>query len=121
MNLKIVDFFIGSFSAATMAYIIHLIVEPGFNMFLGMIVGGIIGMALMMLIMVLLMPFFGAFEVMIPLHINAMLVGMSAGMLSTLPAITSMDITAGGALAGLVISIFIYLSNRNLTTKNQAL
>lgn len=80
-----------------------------------MIVGGFIGMSLMLVLMLILMPFFGAFEVMIPLHINGMLVGMSAGMLSTLPSMLLYEITLGGAVIGFFVSIYIYFSNKVLT------
>ncbi len=69
----------------------------------------------MMVLMILLMPFFGAFEVMIPLHINGMLIGMSAGMLSTLPSLSFNDIILGGGTMGFFVSLIIYLSNKRLT------
>jgi len=98
-----------------MAYCSHLMVNPDMNMFLAMILGGLIGMILMTIMMLLLMPFCGAFEVMIPLHINGMLIGMSAAMLSTLPSISTHLITSGGALAGLMVSVSVYFSNKHLT------
>lgn len=98
-----------------MALCVNLVISPEFHMFLGMGIGSLMGMIMMMVLMVLLMPFFGAFEVMIPLYLNGMLVGMSAGMLSTLPSIPGYNIVAGGAFAGLTVSIFIYFSNKHLT------
>jgi len=98
-----------------MAFCTHLVVSPELNMFLGMVLGGFTGMGLMLFLMLILMPFVGAFEVMIPLHINGMFVGMSAGMLATLPSILSYEITLGGAGIGLFVSIYIYFSNKFLT------
>jgi len=115
MVLKIADFFIGPFSGAVMAFCIHFMVGPDLNMLFGMVFGGLIGMGLMLLLMIALMPFCGAFEVMIPLHLNAMLVGMSAGMLSTLPSTALNHLTLGGAVVGLLVSLYIYFSNKRLT------
>ena len=115
MSLRIADFLIGTLSGGFMAFCCHIAVSPSFNMLLGMILGGLIGMSLMMVMMILLMPFFGAFEVMIPLHINAMLVGMPAGMLSTLPYLTLFETTLAGGAIGLLITLQVYLSNKQLT------
>ena len=118
MSLRIADFFIGALSGALMAFCSHIAISPSLNMLLGMILGGLIGMSLMMIWMVLLMPFFGAFEVMIPLHINAMFVGMPAGMLSTLSSLTLFDTTLAGGGIGFFITLQVYLSNKHLTQTN---
>ena len=115
MILKTADFFIGTLSGAAMAFCIDLIIPSGLNMFLGMLLGGLIGMVMMLAMMILLMPFFGAFEVMIPLHANGMIVGMTSGMLSTLPFLTSNHLTILGALIGFLVSLSIYFSNKYLT------
>ena len=115
MILKIADFFIGTFSGAAMASFIYVVIEPGLNMFLAMVLGAMIGMGMMLVMMLLLMPFFGAFEVMIPLHLNAMFVGMSSGMISTLPSVTLNQLAMGGAIVGLIVALFIYFSNETLT------
>ena len=115
MNLRIADFCIGTLSGALMAFCSQLAIPPSLNMLLGMALGALIGMGLMVILMVLLMPFFGAFEVMIPLHINAMLVGMPAGMLSTLPYLTLFETTLAGGVIGLCITFQVYLSNKQLT------
>ena len=115
MTLRILDFFIGTLSGAFMAFFSHLAISPSLNMLHGMVIGGLIGMSLMIIFMVLLMPFFGAFEVMIPLHINAMFVGMPVGMLSTLPSMSLFDATLAGAAIGFFVSLLVYLSNKRLT------
>ena len=115
MSLRIADFFIGTLSGAFMAFCSHIAISPSLNMPLGMILGCLIGMSLMMILMILLMPFCGAFEVMIPLHINAMLVGMPAGMLSTLPSLALFDVTLGGTVIGFFVVLQVYLSNKRLT------
>ena len=115
MILKTADFFIGTLSGAAMAFCIDLIIPAELNMFLGMLLGGLTGMVMMLAMMILLMPFFGAFEVMIPLHANGMLVGMTSGMLSTFPFITSNHLTILGALIGFLVSLYIYFSNKYLT------
>ena len=115
MILKTTDFFIGTLSGAAMAFFIDLIIPSELNMFLGMFSGGLIGMVMMLAMMILLMPFFGAFEVMIPLHANGMMVGMTSGMLSTLALVTSNHLTILGALIGFLVSLSIYFSNKYLT------
>ena len=115
MNLRIADFFIGTLSGALMALCSKLAIMPGLNMLLAMLLGGLIGMVLMMILMILLMPFFGAFEVMIPLYINAMLVGMPAGMLSTLAYPSLSNLTLLGAIIGFFVYLLVYLSNKRLT------
>ena len=115
MILKTADFFIGTLSGAVMAFCMDLIIPAELNMFLGMLLGGLTGTVMMLAMMILLMPFFGAFEVMIPLHINGMLIGMTSGMLSTLTFITSNHLTIWGALIGFLVSLSIYFSNKYLT------
>ena len=115
MILKTADFFIGTLSGAAMAFCIDLIIPSELNMFLGMLLGGLTGMVMMIVMMLLLMPFFGAFEVMIPLHANGMIVGMTSGMLSTLPSITANHLTIWGTLIGFLVSLSIYFSNKYLT------
>ena len=104
MILKIADFLIGTLSGAAMAFCIDLIIPSELNMFLGMLLGGLTGMVMMLVFMLVLMPFFGAFEVMIPLHINGMVIGMTSGMLSTFPLITSNHLTILGAFIGFLVS-----------------
>ena len=84
MNLKIADFFIGTFSGGLVALVVYLILSSPSNMPMGMVLGGLIGMVLVMPLTILLMPFVGAFEVMIPLGIIGMGVGMTTGMLSAI-------------------------------------
>ena len=115
MILKTADFFIGTLSGAAMAFCIDLIISAKLNMFLGMLLGGLTGMVMMLIMMLFLMPFFGAFEVMIPLHANGMVVGMTSGMLSTFPLVTSNHLTILGALIGFFVSLSIYFSNKYLT------
>jgi hypothetical protein len=61
------------------------------------------------------MPFFGGFEVVIPLGIIGMGVGMTTGMLSTLPAISTFAIIVWGDFIGFIVSGIIYFSNKRLT------
>ena len=60
----------------------------------------------------LLMPFFGAFEVMIPLHIIGMLTGMMVGMALTLGSTPTFCLTTLGGLTGITVAIIIYFSNK---------
>jgi hypothetical protein len=111
MILKIADFFIGIFSGALVAGVVSYISPP----FMPMLVGGLIGMALALSLKVALMPVFGAFEVMIPLGIIGMTVGMSTGMLSKIA--NSNIVISFGALTGLIVATIIYFSNKYLTAK----
>jgi hypothetical protein len=111
MNLKIVDFFVGAFSGALVAATVSYISPP----FMPMLLGGLIGMLLVIPLKIAFMPLFGAFEVMIPLGIIGMTVGMGAGMLSTI--VSSNIVIASGALTGLFVATIIHFSNKRYTAQ----
>jgi hypothetical protein len=111
MNLKIADFFVGAFSGALVAATVAYIPLP----FTPMLLGGLIGMLLVIPLKILLMPLFGAFEVMIPLAIIGMTVGMGAAMLSS-ATVSSNIVIAFGALTGLFVATIIYHSNKRYTS-----
>ena len=110
MILKISDFFIGTFSGALVAKAVSYI-SPSF---MPMLAGGLIGMTIALILKVALMPVFGAFEVMIPVSIIGMIVGMSSGMLYNIVA--SNIVITSGALTGFIVATIIHFSNKNLTT-----
>jgi hypothetical protein len=112
MILKIADFFVGTFSGALVAGVVYYISPP----FMPMLLGGLIGMLLVIPLKIFLMPLFGAFEVMIPLSIIGMTVGMGAGMLS-FTTVSSNIVIASGALTGLIVAITVYFSNKRYTTQ----
>ena len=112
MNLKIADFFIGTFSGGLVALVVFLLLSSPSNMLLAMVLGGLIGMMLVLPLKILLMPFFGAFEVIIPLGIIGMGVGMTAGMLSAIPSISGYAVITWGDIAGFLVSTVIYFSNK---------
>jgi hypothetical protein len=107
MILIIADFFIGTFSGALIAGVVSYTSPP----FMPMLLGGLIGMILVIPLKIALMPLFGTFEVMIPLAIIGMTVGMGAGMLS-FSAFSSNIVIASGALTGLIITTIVYFSNK---------
>ena len=111
MGLKIADFFVGAFSGALVAWVVSHIPLP----FTPMLLGGLTGMLLVIPLKILLMPLFGAFEVMIPLAIIGMTVGMGAAMLSTATA-PSTIVIAFGALTGLLVATIVYFSNKRYTS-----
>ncbi len=115
MNFKIIDPLIGAGSGAIIAFTVSQIIPANWNMFLAMAAGGGIGMILKFVFLLLLAPFFGAFEVMIPLSIIAMSVGMLSGMASTNGSVTDGCISVTGGLVGLAVSVVVYFSNKNLT------
>ena len=112
MSLKIADFFIGAFCGALVAGLVSYISPP----FMPMLLGGLIGMLLVIPLKIVLMPLFGAFEVMIPLAIIGMTVGMGAGMLSFAIVASNIVITFG-AMTGLLIATIVYFSNKRYTTQ----
>ena len=112
MNLKIADFFIGTFSGGLVALVVFLLLSSPSNMLLAMVLGGLIGMMLALQLKILLMPFFGAFEIIIPLGIIGMGVGMTAGMLSAIPSISGYAVITWGDIAGFLVSTIIYFSNK---------
>lgn len=71
-------------------------------------------MVLKFVLLLLLAPFFGAFEVMIPLSIIAMSVGMISGMAAAEGSIPDECIFVTGGMIGLAVSIAIYISNKKL-------
>jgi hypothetical protein len=113
MNLKIADFFIGTFSGGTVAWVVYQTLPSDTHMLLAMILGGLIGMTIVLPLKFLLMPLFGGFEVVIPLGIIGMGVGMTAGMLSTLPDVSGFIVIVWGNLAGIVVATLIYFSNKH--------
>ena len=112
MNLKIADFFIGTFAGGLVALVVFLLLSSPSNMLLAMVLGGLIGMMLVLQLKILLMPFFGAFEIIIPLGIIGMGVGMTAGMLSAIPSISGYAVITWGDIAGFLVSTIIYFSNK---------
>jgi hypothetical protein len=110
MNLKIADFFVGAFSGALVAATVSYISPP----IMPMLLGGLIGMLLVVPLKIALMPLFGAFEVMIPLAIIGMTVGMGAGMLS-FTSVSSNIVIASGALTGLIVATIVFFSNKRYT------
>jgi hypothetical protein len=128
MNFKIIDPLIGAGSGAAIATLVYFILPGDWNMIPGMIAGGLSGMGISFLLTLILMPFFGAFEVMIPLHIVGMLTGMMVGMVSTLESTPIFCLTTLGGLTGLTVAIIIYFSNKrhkkrvyNYSKVNQAI
>jgi len=114
MNFKVIDLLIGTSSGAIIAFAVSQIIPAHWNMFLAMAVGGVIGMILKFMLLIILAPFFGAFEVMIPVGIIAMLVGMMSGMAATQASATEGCITATGAVLGFTVAVCIYFSNKKL-------
>ena len=112
MNFKIIDPLTGAGSGAIIAGAVYLALPEGWNMIQGMIAGGAVGMGCAFFLMILLMPFFGSFEVMIPVGIIGMLVGMTVGMTLALNPAPAFCLIALGGLMGLTVAIIIYFSNK---------
>lgn len=112
MNLKVADFFISTFAGGAVALTVFSFLASSTNMLLAMVLGGLIGMVLVMPLKIILMPFFGAFEVLIPLAIIGMGVGMATGMLSILPDLSGGVVTTWGGIAGFMVASIIYFSNQ---------
>jgi len=115
MNFKIIDPLTGTCSGAIIAFVVSQIIPTDWNMFLAMAVGGGIALVLKFVLLLLLAPFFGAFEVMIPLSITAMSVGMLSGMMSAHGSVPDGCIFVTGGMIGLAVSAAIYFSNKKLT------
>jgi hypothetical protein len=112
MNFKIIDPLIGAGSGAAIATLVYFILPGDWNMIPCMIAGGLSGMGIAFFLTLLLMPFFGAFEVMIPLHIIGMITGMMVGMALTLGSTPTVCLTTLGGLTGITVAIIIYFSNK---------
>jgi len=116
MNFKVIDLLIGAFSGILIAFAVCRIVPAHWNMLAGMIAGGIVGMSLKFALLILLAPFFGAFEVMIPLSLIAMVVGMSGGMAAAHGSVAHGWIVGAGGVTGFIVAVVIYQSNKKLVT-----
>lgn len=116
MNFKIIDLLIGTLSGSVIAFTVDQLVPGHWNMLLAMAVGGALGMVLKFILLVLLAPFFGAFEVMIPLSLIAMTVGMLSGMATVHESVPSECIAVGGGMIGFSVAVGIYFSNKKLLT-----
>jgi len=112
MNFKVIDPLIGAGSGAAIATLVYFILPGDWNMIPCMIAGGLSGMGIAFFLTLLLMPFFGAFEVMIPLHIIGMITGMMVGMALTLGSTPTFCLTTLGGLTGITVAIIIYFSNK---------
>ncbi|MBI5427994.1 MAG: hypothetical protein HZA02_06915 [Nitrospinae bacterium] len=115
MNFRVVDYSIGVFSGAVAGFAVSVTIPEHLNMIWGMILGNLVGMALSIVLSLLLMPFFGSFEVMVPLHLIGMFVGMTGGMAATIPGVPSPSLAIGGGIAGGVIAAIVRYSDRKLT------
>ena len=117
-NYKIIDPLIGILCGAFIAFAVHLTVPSHWNMFAAMMVGGMLGMLVKFPLMFLLVPLFGAFEVMIPLSIIAMLAGMASGMAATVDATPHLSAVSMGAIIGLAVVIAVQITNRKFAREN---
>ncbi len=115
MPYKFIDLCIGLFSGAVVACGVTQMVPPDWNMFLGMLAGGASGMLIQIFLLIVFMPFFGPFEVMIPVSIICMAVGMLSGMAVTHTALSVVHIISIGGFIGLGIAFLVDRSNRKHT------
>jgi len=115
MHYKIIDPIIATLSGGMVAFAAARAVPEDFGLLPGMLAGGFCGMVLQFVLTFLLMPFLGAFEVMIPLSLIGMAVGMMGGMTAAWGGIPVFGITWAGAVSGLFISAIIHYCNRSLT------
>lgn len=115
MNYKLIDLLTGIFSGACIAFFTCQLVPHDWNMLSGMLLGMAVGMVLHLVLMFLLVPFFGAFEVMVPLHIIGMIVGMAGGMATSMN-ISTFWITLAGGVTGWIVAVGIHYSNKKLVS-----
>jgi hypothetical protein len=114
MNFKIIDLLIGTLSGAVIAFTVNQLIPGHWNVLLAMAVGGVFGVVLKFVLLMLLAPFFGAFEVMIPLSLISMTVGMLSGMATVHESVPGGCIAAGGGIIGFSVAVGIYFSNKKL-------
>ena len=115
MNYKIIDPLVQATSGALVTFAVQLLVPTFWNMMLAMLAGGVCGMILMMLTMIPLMAVLGSFEVMIPMALVNMTVGMLSGMVVTRTPAPAGSLILAGAVTGLIIYGLVWNSNRKLT------
>lgn len=112
MPYKFIDLCIGLISGCTVAYGVTRWVPQDWNMFPGMLAGGVSGMLIQIFLLLIFMPFFGPFEVMIPVSIICMTVGMLSGMAVTQTALSVAHIISAGGFIGLGVAFMVDRSNR---------
>ncbi len=111
MNLKIIDFLISFGAGALIAFGTSQILPDSWSPLVLMVAGGITGMFLSLPLMIILVPPFGAFEVMIALHLIAMPAGMIGAML--IGVAPDYCVAVSGASWGVVVwGIIVYFNRR---------
>ena len=115
MRYRCIDRSIGLFSGGAVAYGVTQVVPPDWSMFPGMLAGGLSGMLIQIFLLLLFMPLFGAFEVMIPVSIICMAVGMLSGMAVTHPVLSAAHIISAAGFIGFGIAYIIGHSNQKHT------
>ncbi|QPJ65573.1 MAG: hypothetical protein G3M78_09275 [Candidatus Nitrohelix vancouverensis] len=110
MNFKWIDPCVCIASGALIAISASLTIPASTSALGAMFIGGIAGMIAMIPLVILLVPLFGAFEMMIPLHLIAMPAGMLGGMLAEHSP--QFCIAGAGALWGTVIFFIIWFYDR---------
>ncbi len=109
------DYAIGIGAGALVAGAAAFAVPGNIHPLVSMLLGGMLGMVVQSFLSIVLLPIFGAFEVMIPLHIIGMLAGMLGGMAATIPNTPVHCILSAGGATGFGVALIVYLSNRKLT------
>ncbi len=109
------DFAIGIGAGALIACVSAWAVPGNIHPLAAMFLGGLCGMVVQSFLSIVLLPIFGAFEVMIPLHIIGMLAGMLGGMAASIQNAPAYYILSAGAATGFGVALIVFLSNRKLT------
>jgi hypothetical protein len=115
MNYKFLDPLISAGAGAIIAFTVTQIIPASMPMALAMLAGGVLGMGFKMLFTVLLAPFCGAFQVMMPLGLIGMPLGMAVAMAHAAGTAPPGPAMLAGAGFGLAIAFYIRSSDRRLT------
>jgi len=106
------DLFVNSAVGALVGLTCAALLDPSWNMWLGMFVGMAMGMAMaLVLSLAVFALLFGAMEVMVPAMLTGMIAGMVVGMAAPMTPVSLSEGARWGALLGLVCLAVTYAAN----------
>lgn len=118
MNYKILDPLLLAGAGAIIAFTVTQIIPASMPMPLAMLAGGLLGMAFNVIFTILCAPFCGAFQVMIPLGLVGMPLGMAVAMAQAAGAAPLGPAMALGGAFGLAVAFYIRRCQRRVTGRD---
>ena len=112
------DLFVNAIVGSLVGLTCAALLDPSWNMWLGMFIGMALGMAIALVLSLgLFAIFFGAMEVMVPAMLTGMVAGMVVGMAAPMTEVRLHEGALWGAVLGLASLVFTYAANAVLTRR----